>query len=90
MNPDGVKKVRKLLPDDFDVTIVYLNVTEGVAWNRVRARGDSSSPDEVVRRIAADKADFGEIDLYYDYAITTDNKTAKEVAATIWRLTCSV
>ena len=71
-NPDGLKKFKKLLdPDEFHIKVFYLNVKEGTTYNRLRMRGDDS--DEAMRRIAADKKDFVDIDQYYDFAISTDS-----------------
>lgn len=84
MNPDGMKKIRKLLSDeDFTVIIVYLNVTEAIEWNRLRKRGGESSADEATRRVQEDAKDFANIDEYYDYAITTDNLKPEELARKI-------
>ena len=84
MNPDGVKKVRKLLPDEYNVKIVYLNVTEGIQWNRLKSReknmGQDMMPDEASRRVKADEEDFKNVQEYYDLAITTDDLTPQKVA----------
>lgn len=83
MNPDGMKKVHKLLDrEQYDITVVYLNVTEGVQWNRLRQRG-STSPDEATRRIACDKEDFVDVDQYYDFSINTDDMAPHDIAALI-------
>lgn len=72
MNPEGLKKMIRLLdPDIFHIIVIYLNVTEGNQFNRLRKRGDSSA--EVTRRIEADKKDFEDIDQYYDFSISTDS-----------------
>ena len=82
MNPEGMKKMKNLLnPDEFKLDVIYLNVTEGTAWNRLRLRGDSS--DEAQRRIKADKEDFSNIEEYYDISITTDDLDPKEIARLI-------
>lgn len=87
MNPDGVKKVKRLLPEEYNVRIVYLNVTEGVQWNRLKQRGaEDAPPDEAARRVEADKKDFNSIDNYYDFAITTDELDEREVAEVIHML----
>lgn len=84
MNPDGVKKVRKFLPDEYGVKIIYLNVTEGIQWNRLKAReknlGQDMMPDEASRRVKADEEDFVHISEYYDLAITTDEMEPLMVA----------
>ena len=88
MNPDGVKKVKRLLPEEYDVKIIYLNVTEGVQWNRLKMRGsEDAPPDEAARRVEADKQDFQFISEFYDFAITTDSLTSDEVASLIVTLT---
>ncbi len=71
MNPEGMKKAKKLLnPDEFHIKVFYLNTTEGVQYNRLRSRGDPSI--EASRRIEADNQDFADIGGFYDYAINTD------------------
>jgi len=84
MNPEGMQKIRHMVGDEINPIIIYLNVTEGVAWDRLRKRGQDS--DEALRRIKADKADFQNIDSYYDYAITTDNLTPEEIVEDIIKL----
>ena len=81
MNLEGAKKIRHMADDSINPTIVYLNVSEGVAWDRLRKRGQNS--DEAQRRIKADNQDFADIDKYYDYAITTDKLSAKDIARKI-------
>lgn len=83
MNPDGMKKVSKLLDrEQYNLHIIYLNVTEGIQWNRLRQRG-STSPDEATRRVEADKKDFEDVEQYYDFAITTDDLLPEEIAKLI-------
>lgn len=82
MNPDGVKKVKNLLPPEYDIKIIYLNVTEGVQWNRLRERGQDA--DEAQRRIIADKKDFEDVQSYYDLSITTDNLKPYQIANMIY------
>jgi len=82
MNPDGVKKVKNLLPPEYDIKIIYLNVTEGVQWNRLRERGQDA--DESSRRIEADKKDFADILNYYDLSITTDNLKPYQIANMVY------
>lgn len=87
MNPDGVKKVKRLLPEEYDVRIIYLNVSEGVQWNRLKQRGaEDAPPDEAARRIEQDKIDFASISEFYDFAITTDNRSEKNVADIVFAL----
>lgn len=78
MNPDGVKKSKRLLDEKYLVNVIYLNVSEGIQWNRLRERGQDA--DESARRIEADKVDFANIESYYDLAITTDYLMPKVVA----------
>jgi len=82
MNPDGVKKVKNLLPPEYDIKIIYLNVTEGVQWNRLRERGQDA--DEAQRRILHDKEDFEDVMDYYDLSITTDKLKTYEVANMVY------
>lgn len=82
MNPDGVKKVKKLFPIEYEIKIIYLNVTEGAQWNRLRSRGQDA--DEAARRVEADKRDFYDIDNYYDIAINTDNLDSEQTADMIY------
>lgn len=82
MNPDGVKKVKNLFPPEYEIKIIYLNVTEGVQWNRLRSRGQDA--DESSRRIEADKIDFKSINYYYDLAITTDRLDEETVSDMIY------
>lgn len=82
MNPDGIVKIKHMLDDDIiNPVIIFLNATEGVIWDRLRKRGQDS--DEAQRRIRADKEDFGSIDEYYDYAITTNDLTPDDIAEKI-------
>ena len=82
MNPEGMKKVKKMLdPDAYDIKVIYLNTSEAMIWNRLRQRGDSS--DEASRRIDSDALDFESIDNYYDVAITTDSHNPEEIASII-------
>ena len=82
MNPAGVKNLKHMYNNsDINLTVVYLNVTDGVIWNRLRSRGDSS--DEATRRIEADRKDFADIEEFYDYAITTDDLEPEAVATLI-------
>ena len=85
MNPDGLKKFKKLLdPNEYTFTVVYLNVTEGCQWNRLRLRGGNGSSDEASRRVEADRKDFAEIGSYYDFAITTDKTKVEDIAFLIY------
>lgn len=85
MNPDGLKKVRRLLEaENFDIIVIYLNVSEGVQWNRLRQRSSESS-DEASRRIKQDKEDFKDISEFYDFSITTDDMSPEEIAWIIWQ-----
>lgn len=71
MNPNGMKKVLHMTDRNINPTVVYLNVTEGCQWARLRERGCDA--DEAQRRIKADNEDFSDIEDYYDFALTTDN-----------------
>lgn len=82
MNPEGMKKVRNLLPAEYEPTIVYLNVSEGVQWNRLRERGQDA--DEARRRMDADKADFVDVESYYDVAINTDKLKPYQIANMVY------
>ena len=62
MNPDGMKKVKKLIDaNDLNIRVFYLNTKEAVLWNRLRSRS-SENADEVRRRLDADNEDFKDID----------------------------
>lgn len=85
MNPEGMKKVRHFLDlTDFSVLIVFLNVTEGMQYARLRKRGDLS--DEATRRVAQDSIDFEDVGEYYDIAINTDHFEPKEIADFVMHL----
>ncbi len=71
MNPSGMKKILHMTNDNIDPIVIYLNVTEGCQWVRLRERGCDA--DEAQRRIKADNEDFSDIEDYYDFAFTTDN-----------------
>ena len=82
MNPEGMKNLKHMYNNsDINLIIVYLNVTDGVIWNRLRGRGDTS--EEATRRVEADRKDFADIAEYYDYAITTDELEPEAVATLI-------
>ena len=82
MNPEGMKKIRHFLDlTDFDILIIYLNVTEGMQYSRLRQRGDVS--DEATRRIEADAKDFADIGEYYNLSINTECFAPEEIAKII-------
>ena len=82
MNPDGVKKIidyKKYTP-----VIFYLHVDEEVLKERLKLRGDNE--EESHRRLAADNADFSDIEQYYDFKIDNTTSTPKETAFLIYQL----
>lgn len=81
LNPDGIKK----LSESIDLKkwyIVYLNCSDEVIRERLDKRGDNK--DEAVRRIAADKNDFEDIEKYANVIVTNNGyRSASMIAESI-------
>lgn len=63
LNPDGLKALR----NKFDMLVFYLDVPRHVLLERLEKRGDNKQ--EARRRLAADEADFEDINDYIDWTI---------------------
>jgi len=80
VNPDGVKKLKKLT--NIKPVVFYILANEETLWNRLRQRGGDNV--EARRRMNADDIDFADINDYVDFSIRSDiGLSAKEIALLI-------
>ncbi len=82
MNPDGVRRI--LDCEKYSPIVFYLHVDEEVLKDRLKLRGDNE--EESHRRLAADNADFSDIDQYYHFKIDNTTSTPEETAFLIYQL----
>lgn len=81
LNPDGIKSISEKI-DMSKWLVVHITCPENIMKVRLYKRGDN--PDEVVRRIDADRKDFKNIDRFVDIEVVNNgDKTPEQIACII-------